>query len=113
MKEILLNAHEYLECVFVRAVAHELSAESHRSVGTRWGIVSTVLSAIVGSALFVSLSDKFGLTGKNDLTFSFASWPQQSRILAYTFTGLILILAPILTNVQAFLNQPQQVESID
>ncbi|HKG67361.1 MAG TPA: hypothetical protein VKA92_00725 [Segetibacter sp.] len=105
MKAIIDKVYEYLEFVSIRAIAHEKSAEGHRSSSTRWRIAATALSAIVGSALFVTITEKFGFNGEDGSTFPPQNWPQDWRLLTFILTGLVLVLSPVLTRIQAFLNE--------
>src|SRR6266498_2492080 len=106
--KILDKANEYLKIVTIRAIAHEMSAEWHRSTGTTLGVVATILSAIVGSTVFVVVSKNFALNGTGDFVFPPLSWGW--RLFIYICIGLILILSPVLTGIQTFLNHPQQAE---
>ena len=104
MSEILLNAKvDRLEAQ-LRAVAHERSAEWHRKMGVRLGIATTIVSAIVGSAVFVTVTTQLGISGKGTLSI-----PQDflARGLFYIVLGLS-ILSPILAGLQTYLNEPGQ-----
>jgi len=104
MQDIIEKATEYWELVATRSVAHEKSAEWHRHQGEVLGIVATVLSAVVGSAVFVAVTKQLGLDGQGGIALPAGRWAW----LVYFFFGLLLISAPVLTGVQTYLNHPQQ-----
>ena len=69
MNETLTNARANRSDAGRRAVAHELSAEYHRHRGVQFGVAATVVSAIVGSAVFVTLTRTIGLDGGETISF--------------------------------------------
>jgi hypothetical protein len=106
MKDVLATAKEYWEVVAKRAIAHEKSAEWHRKRGAQLGIGATILSAVVGTAVFATITSQLGLDGKASITF-----PQGGMaLLLYIIVFAPLILAPVLTGVHAYVNDPEQAE---
>jgi hypothetical protein len=89
MNDILTKAKEYWKLVATRAIAHEKSAEWHRHRGTKLGVAATVLSAVVSTAIFATVTSQLGLNGKITI-------PQgTSALLIYFVVSLLLILAPV------------------
>lgn len=105
MSQLLSDAAAEQRDAHRRAVAHELSAESHRAKGVWLGLSATILSAIVGTAIFAIVAARLGLDGKGTLSVPREFW---SRVAFY---GVIVlsILAPVLSAAQLFLNEPSQV----
>lgn len=105
MNGILAEAQEKRADAYRRAVAHELSAEWHRKVGVRLGLVSTILTAIVGTSIFTIVIASLGLEGKGTLTV-----PQGIGPLIVFYGVIVLsILSPVLSACHAYLNEPDQV----
>src|SRR4051794_24452001 len=107
MHDILVKAKEYWNLVATRAIAHEKSAESHRHWGTLLGGAATVLSALVSTAIFSTVTSQLGLNTKGTIAIPQGGWVS---LLLYSVLGLLLILAPMLTAVQAYLNHPEQAD---
>ena len=107
MNEILIDAANYRSEVYRRAVAHEVSAEYHRKLGVQLGLTSTALSAIVGSAVFVTIVSQLGLDARGTLSIPHEFWP---RAFFYSVAGLS-ILSPVLGVCQAYLNEPAEVKA--
>ena len=61
MNGILKDASDRRSEAHRRAVAHEVSANAHRRQGVRLGVASTTLSAIVGSAIFITAMSQLHL----------------------------------------------------
>lgn len=106
MNDILEKAKEYWKLVATKAIAHEVSAEYHRARGVRLGIVATALSAMVGTAIFAIITKQLGLDGQGNISLLTGGW---AWVISGGF-GLFLILAPVLTGVHTYLNDPQQAE---
>jgi len=107
MNDILSKAKEYRKLVARRAIAHEGSAEWHRSWGVRLGIAATAISALVGSVIFVTVTKQLGLEGPDRLSLPTGGW---GWLIIYSVFGLFLISAPVLSGVNTFLNFPEQAE---
>ncbi len=82
ISEWITDAHILLKC-------HLSMAESTRRKHRNIGIISAVLSAIVGSSIFASLGEE-----------------NMSKVIIIT-TGLISLSATILTSILAFLKLPE------
>jgi hypothetical protein len=87
-----------------RAVAHELAAEHHRRRGVQFGVAATLASSIVGSAIVVKITTTLVQAGGGTILAHPEGWTR----LAYVAVGLLSILAPVLTGLQAFLRHPEQ-----
>jgi hypothetical protein len=77
----------------------------HRKWGVRLGAAATIVSAIVGSAIFLMAVTKFGLDGNHTLSI-----PREFLPLAlfYSVIGLS-VLSPVLSGLLTYLNEPEQV----
>jgi len=106
MSDILKDADDYRKQAHMRAVAHELSAEYHRHRGVQIGAIAKVISAIVGSTVFVIVITRLGLDGKGTISVPSQGWAW----LAYIGFALLSILAPVLTGLETYLNDPKQAE---
>jgi hypothetical protein len=106
MNDILTKAEEYWVLVATRAIAHENSAEWHRHRGTVLGVAATVLSAVVSTAIFATVTSQLGLNKTGTITVPQGRW----ALLIYFVVGLLLILAPVLTGVQTYLKHPEQAD---
>jgi hypothetical protein len=106
MQDVLATAKEYWKVVAKRAIAHEKSAEWHRSRGAQLGVGATILSAVVGTAIFATITSHLGLDGKASITFPQGGW----ALLLYIVVFAPLILAPVLTGVHTYVNDPEQAE---
>lgn len=106
MNDVVTTAKEYWRVVARRAIAHEKSAEWHRKRGAQIGVWSTILSAVVGTTIFAMITSQLGLDGKGQINF-----PQGSKaFFLYLAVFAPLILAPVLTAVHAYVNDPSQAE---
>ena len=105
MSDICDQAKQYRNDVEMRALAHEASSEWHRKRGVQLGAAATLLSAVVGTSIFVTLTTQLN-EGKLDLSrFGFGggkSWVILSAL------GFILVLSPVLAGMQSFLKHPEQ-----
>ncbi len=104
MDDILEDARKCRTQVATSAVAHRLSAEHHRHRGVKLGAVAAIISAIVGSTVFVTLITRVGLNGKGTISVPSEGWAWA----AYLGFAFLSILAPVLTGLQTFLNDPEQ-----
>jgi hypothetical protein len=106
MEDILQNAREYLILVHLRMDAHYGSSEWHRARGVRWGVIATLLSAIVSSALFAALTKQVGINGQLAILVPTSGWGWSITLLI----GALLVLSPALTGVTTYLNDPDQAQ---
>jgi hypothetical protein len=104
MRDLLANAKQERENIRKRAIAHDRSAEHHRKRGVRLGVTSTIVSAIVGSAVFVAVMSQLGLSGKGAISLPSDGWAR----LLFLGVALLSILAPVLSGVNTVLNDPQE-----
>lgn len=105
MKEIQEDAQKYRAEAHFREIAHDISAEYHRKRGVRFGLITTVLSSIVGTAVFIAAT-KFVVSDKGVLL---EPTETLSPALFYTIVG-ISILAPVLSACQQYLKDPDETE---
>jgi len=103
MKDILDQVEAYRKDINMRAIAHELSSEWHRRQGVRLGGAATVLSAVVGTSIFATVTTQLH-EGKLDFS-GFNDWKYW---LIFGAFGFVLVLSPVLTGMQAYLKHPEQ-----
>jgi len=104
MKDICDQAKQYRKDVEIKANAHEASSEWHRRRGVWLGGAATVLSAVVGTSIFVTLTTQLN-EGKLNLSgFGLGDW----KFWALGAFGFVLVLSPVLTGMQAYLKHPEQ-----
>jgi hypothetical protein len=104
MEAIQEDAQKYRAEAHLNEIAHQVSAEHHRKRGVTFGVVTTALSAIVGTAVFVAAT-KFVVSEKGTL--------MTTDILSPVFFYAIVvlsILSPVLGACQQFLNDPGETE---
>src|SRR5262245_48993604 len=104
MNELSLKAKEYQDDIAMRAKAHEGSAEWHRWRGEVVGNAATIVSAIVGTAIFGALAVQLGAGGKGALSLPAQGWP----LLAAILVCFLSVLAPVLNAVQTRMNDTAQ-----
>jgi hypothetical protein len=98
MDDILEKADQYRQHFSLLKIAHERSAEWHRSLGEKLGGLEKGISTIVGTAIFVGVASQLGLDGKG--TISIPAGYLASAL--YIVVLLLLISAPLLTALQMF-----------
>ena len=103
MNDIREKENEYRTEVAMRAIAHERSAEWHRKRGTILGVAATVISAVMGSSIITAATSHIK-DGHIDLPTGFLP------SLIYFCLAFGLILAPVLSGIQTYLNDPEQAE---
>lgn len=108
MKDILEQAEKYRQEIERIAIAHEVSAEWHRSRGVLLGVTATVLSAVVSTSIFATYITKLE-EGKLDLTFLHSN-DGFSWVIFVLFISIV-ILSPVFTGIQTYLKHPEQAET--
>jgi hypothetical protein len=106
IKRILEKAVSYQEFAATKANAYYATAHYYRSNHMRLGIVATIVSALVGTALFAGLATQFQADGKQT-SLNLHGW----TILGFCLVALLSISAPVLTGLQTFLKYSEQAES--
>ncbi|MCI0512804.1 SLATT domain-containing protein [candidate division KSB1 bacterium] len=104
MHDILAKATEYRNLTVLRAIAHEKSAAWHRRRGALLGVMATILSGMVGTTIFATITSQLGLDGKGSISLPQGGW----ALVIYLVVGFLLILSPVLSGVQTYLNHPDQ-----
>jgi len=90
MNDILTKAQECRKLVATRAIAHEKSAERHRHLSAKLGGITTVLSALVGTTIFATITSQRGLDGQGHISLPSGGW----ALLGYAVFVLVLICSP-------------------
>jgi len=103
MDDVLAKAREYQDDVQVRAKAHELSAEWHRWRGEVLGNATTIVSGIVGSAIFLTVSSQLGL-GKDRFSWAATGW----ALVVAVIVCFLSVLAPVLSGLNGRINDSNQ-----
>ena len=103
MKDILDQAESYRKDIGMRVTAHELSSMWHRRRGVLLGGAATILSAAIGTSIFATVTTQLR-EGKLDFS-DFNGW---KYLLIFGAFGLVLVLSPVLTGMQAYLRHPEQ-----
>lgn len=107
MEDVLTKAIEYRKLFSLLKIAHELSAEWHRSLGEKLGGAEKGIASIVGTGIFVGVVSQFGLDGSETLNIPVSA---TARFL-YFLLLLILLTAPLLTALQMFRKDAEQANS--
>ncbi len=85
-------------------LAHTVSAEYHRRWNMRLGVLSTVLTTLVSTAIFTGLVSQLGLNGKgtirNPLTDHGMDW-------LYLIVIILSISAPIISALHTFMHHAE------
>jgi hypothetical protein len=102
--DIIAKAEEYRTLFSSLKIAHEKSAEWHRSLGEKLGGAEKGISTIVGTAIFVGVASLLGLNGKGTISIP-EGWG--ARVL-YMLVLLFLISAPVLTALQMLRKDAEQ-----
>jgi hypothetical protein len=104
MNDIFKSAKKYQEELPREVMAHKLSAEYHRHWNMALGGLSTVLTTLVGTAIFTALVSQLGLDGKGEIRNPFAG---QGMDWLYVIVMLLSIAAPILAAVHTFMHHAE------
>jgi hypothetical protein len=104
MDDILAKAKEYGKPFSLLKIAHERSAEWHRSLGEKLGGAEKGISTIVGTAVFVGVASQLGLDGNGTISIPKGFWAG----VLYVLVLLLLISAPLLTALQMFRKDAEQ-----
>lgn len=105
MIDILKKARQDHEMLPREIMAHRLAAEYHRHWHMALGGISTVLSTLVGSAVFTTLVRQLGVDGKHDIQFPLAV--DQGIDWFYWLILLLSIIAPVLAALHTFMHHAE------
>ncbi|MBZ5690049.1 MAG: hypothetical protein LAP86_34100 [Acidobacteriia bacterium] len=86
-------------------MAHRVSAEAHRHRNMLLGGVSTVLTTLVGTAVFTGLVSQFGLDGKG--TTAINPFKGTGMIWVYGLVLLLSVMAPVITALHSFMHNAE------
>ena len=84
MDDIIAKAEEYRTLFSSLKIAHEKSAEWHRSLGEKLGGAEKGISTIVGTAIFVGVASLLGLNGKGTISIP-EGWGGSCSVYACSF----------------------------
>lgn len=103
--DVIQKATEEQEMLLLEIMAHRVSAEWHRHWNMVLGGLATVLTTVVGTAVFTGLVSQFGLDGKG----TGAPNPFASKGMSCLY-GLVLflsILAPVIASLYTFMHHAE------
>ena len=104
MNDIFQRAKKSQEELPREIMAHRVSAEYHRHWNMALGGTSTVLTTLVGTAIFTGLVSQLGLDGKGDIRNPFAN---QGMDWFYMVVISLSISAPILAAWHTFMHHAE------
>jgi len=106
MKEIFEKARQDQKELPRLIMAHRLSAEYHRHRNMALGGLSTVLTTLVGTAIFTGLVSQFGLNGQGNIANPFIK-AQGGQVILYLAVLLLALVAPILAALYTFMHDAE------
>jgi len=106
VKDLIDKALIYQEYAATMSNAYYFMANYCRRNHMRLGVIATIVSTLVGTALFAGLAAKLGSDGKSTLPAN----PSYAGVLGYLVVALFSIAAPVLTGLQTFLKYAEQAE---
>ena len=104
MRDIFQRAKKSQEELPREIMAHRVSAEYHRHWNMALGGISTVLTTLVGTAIFTGLVSQLGLNGKGAIQNPFAG---QGMACLYVVVIFLSISAPILAALHTFMHHAE------
>jgi hypothetical protein len=105
MLDLTEKALIYQEFAATKANAHYAMADYCRRNHMRLGVAATVVSTLVGSAVFAGMATRVG-TSSGTLPEDLEAW----GVMAYVAIAILSISAPVLTGLQTFLKYAEQAE---
>ena len=106
MTDLVDKALIYQEFAATKSNAYYAMADYCRRNHMRLGVVATIVSTLVGTAVFAGLATRVGLERNEALPENLGSL----GVLAYVIVALFSISAPVLTGLQTFLKYSEQAE---
>jgi hypothetical protein len=106
MKDLIEKALIYQEYAATMSNAYYFMANYCRRNHMRLGVVATIVSTLVGTALFAGLVTQVGSDGNPSLPANLS----YAGLLGYLVVALFSIGAPVLTGLQTFLKYAEQAE---
>jgi hypothetical protein len=106
MKDLIDKALVYQEFAATKSNAYYGMADYCRRNHMRLGVVATVVSTLVGTAIFAGLATRAGSDSGGTLPTNLGGW----GLLGYVLVALFSMSAPVLTGLQTFLKYSEQAE---
>jgi hypothetical protein len=103
--DLIKGATEDQERLPREIMAHRVSAEWHRHWNMVLGGLATVLTTLVGTAVFTGLVSQFGLDGKG--TAASNPFTGKGMICLYGLVLFLSILAPVVAAVHTFMHNEE------
>lgn len=104
MDDIFERARDDRARLPLEVMAHRLSAEYHRHRNMVLGGLSTVLTTLVGTAVFTGLVSQLGLTGEGELRNPFAG---EGMDWFYIAVVVLSVSAPIAAALHSFVHDAE------
>jgi hypothetical protein len=109
IEDIFAQAKKYHREMPREILAHQLSAESHRHRNMLLGGCATVLTTLMGTAVFTGLVSHFGLDGKSNPSIN--PFQVKGGIFLYGIVLVFSILAPVLSALHSFMHNAEDAAS--
>lgn len=109
LNDVLKKATEEQKMLPREIMAHRVSAEFHRHRNMVLGGWATVLTTLIGTAVFTGLVSQFGLNGKsqssaNPFAVTGGTW-------LYGFVLFLSVLAPVVSALHSFMHNAEDAAS--
>ena len=105
LNDVVQKAKEHQEKLPREIMAHRVSAEYHRHRNMVLGGSATVLTTLVGTAVFTGLVSHFGLDGKT--TNATNPFNTNGMVWLYGLVLLLSILAPVIAALHTFMHNAE------
>jgi len=105
LNDIVRRAAEDQKRLPREIMAHRLSAEFHRHRNMVLGGWATVLTTLIGTAVFTGLVSQFGLDGKSKPAVN--PFQVKGGIWLYGFVLFLSVLAPVIAALHSFMHNAQ------
>ena len=109
LNDVLKRAAEEQKMLPREIMAHRISAEFHRHRNMVLGGWATVLTTLIGTAVFTGLVSQFGLNGRSQGSVN--PFAVTGGIWLYGFVLLLSILAPVIAALHSFMHNAEDAAS--
>jgi hypothetical protein len=109
LNEIFKTAREDHTKLPHQIMAHRLSAEYHRHQNKILGGCATVLTTLIGTAVFTGLVSQFGLDPKSSATFN--PFQDRSGHGLYSIVLFLSLFAPVVAALNSFMHHAEDAAS--
>jgi uncharacterized membrane protein len=109
LNDVLKKAAEEQKMLPREIMAHRVSAEFHRHQNMVLGGLATVLTTLIGTAVFTGLVSQFGLNGKSQGSVN--PFAVTGGIWLYGFVLFLSVLAPVVAALHSFMHNAEDAAS--